>query len=177
MKELIEQLEKTKAWLKTTFNSTFLHIFHDEGTPEKEIANLRQTITKIIIQLKAQDIKELVFPKNKPLDDRNQGKLVSVRVASEADDNKTYIGTYLGELANGSSVTHTEEGIQLNFSGHNPAIYVPELGRVVMGYESWWGFIETVEDFKEITDDDISSVWYVKALKELSEQEQEKETV
>lgn len=46
-----------------------------------------------------------------------------------------------------------------------------------MGYESWWGFIKTVEDFQEITDEDISNVWYVKALKELSEQEQEKETV
>jgi hypothetical protein len=38
-----------------------------------------------------------------------------------------------------------------------------------MGYESWWGQINSPEELKAITDVDIQNVWYVKALKEMAE--------
>jgi hypothetical protein len=49
--------------------------------------------------------------------------------------------------------------------------YVPDLDRVVWGYESWWGVIKGPEELKEITDEDIQNVWYVKAMKQMSERE------
>lgn len=50
----------------------------------------------------------------------------------------------------------------------NPAIFVPDLNRVVWGMESWWGPIESKEKLHQITDEDISNVWYVKAAKEFN---------
>ena len=41
----------------------------------------------------------------------------------------------------------------------------PEMGEVVYGCESWWAAIENEDDLKEISDLDINSIWYVKALK------------
>ena len=49
----------------------------------------------------------------------------------------------------------------------NPAIYVPELGKIIFGMESWWGIIESPEELKDISDDDISNTWYVKLLQEM----------
>ena len=51
---------------------------------------------------------------------------------------------------------------------HNPAIYVPELGKVIYGMESWWHAIKDEKELKDITDNDIDNVWYVKALKEVN---------
>jgi hypothetical protein len=48
---------------------------------------------------------------------------------------------------------------------------VPDLARVVMGWESWWGEIRTPDDLRQITNADVENVWYVKALKTLSEQQ------
>lgn len=52
---------------------------------------------------------------------------------------------------------------------HNPAFYVPSLKRVVFGCESWWGHIDGPDALKQITDEVIDGVWYVQALKSLSE--------
>ncbi len=51
----------------------------------------------------------------------------------------------------------------------NPAIFVPELKKIIYGCESWWGEIESPEDFKEITSDDINNVWYVQLLKAMED--------
>ena len=44
----------------------------------------------------------------------------------------------------------------------NPAIFVPELGKIIFGMESWWGRIKSEEELKDITDGDIENVWHVK---------------
>jgi hypothetical protein len=58
-------------------------------------------------------------------------------------------------------------------SYHNPAIVVPELGKVVMGCESWWGKINTQEDLEQISDEDIRKNWYVKLLLDMVEKKKE----
>lgn len=55
----------------------------------------------------------------------------------------------------------------------NPAIYVFDLQRIIFGAESWWSIIENPEELKDITDDDINSQWYVKALKAMHNEEPE----
>lgn len=93
------------------------------------------------------------------------GKFVKIRPCKE---DKTFLGIYLGEIDAGMMVQHSRETKELKIYRHfNPAIFVPDLNKVVFGCESWWGIIESEDDLKEITNDDIENVWYVKALKTL----------
>lgn len=65
------------------------------------------------------------------------GKTVSVRLAG--DDQKTYAGVYLGDLPlNLGFRYHRDTKILEPYTVSNPAMWVPELGRVVWGAESWW---------------------------------------
>lgn len=92
---------------------------------------------------------------------------VSVRPAS---GNKTYLGIMIGNapIYFGSSYNRKTQEIKVDYH-HNPAIFIPDLMTVVLGCESWWGKIEKPEDLQQITDADINNVWYVKALKAMSE--------
>lgn len=97
------------------------------------------------------------------------GKFVSIRPCGDEYQGKTYLGLFLGDLPLGIAVSHNPDTKELNLSYRaNPAIYVFELNKIVFGAESWWGVIETEEELKEITQDDIDNVWYVKALKAIS---------
>jgi len=51
------------------------------------------------------------------------------------------------------------------------AIFVPELGEIIYGYASWWGHINSVDEIKDISDDDIDNVWYVQMLKAMETKE------
>lgn len=94
------------------------------------------------------------------------GAWVKIRVV---DSDKTHLGVYLGDFTSGFGGAFTKDHkLALHWSMGNPAIYVPDLKRIVRGYESWWGVVETPDDLKEITDADINDVWYVRALKDLS---------
>lgn len=94
------------------------------------------------------------------------GSWVSIRPCS---DDKTYLGVYLGDMTADFFHSYNIKTKVLSVIPHgNPAIYVPDLKRVVWGCESWWGIIDTPEKLRKITNSDIENVWYVKALKELS---------
>lgn len=96
----------------------------------------------------------------------NVGCLCEIRPCGEEYKDKSYIGIYLGDLPIQilSSYDRTT-GILKNSTMNNPAIFVPELRKIIYGCESWWREIETIEDFKGITDEDIDNIWYVKLLK------------
>ena len=75
---------------------------------------------------------------------------------------------YLGELPISTHISHNSDTKELNVSfSNNPAIFVFELNTIIYGCESFWGIIESEDDLKEITDDDIDNVWYIKALKSI----------
>lgn len=98
---------------------------------------------------------------------RNVGRPCKIRVCEEKSSEKTYFGIYLGELPYFLNALFSEEsGILTCSAASNPAIYVPELKKIVYGIESWWGFINGPEELKDITDADIDNQWYVKLLKE-----------
>lgn len=106
---------------------------------------------------------------NKTIDNHglhNIGCLCEIKPCGEEYKNKSYIGIYIGDLPIQilSSYDRTT-GILKNSTMNNPAIFVPELKKIIYGCESWWREIETVEDFKGITDEDIDNTWYVKLLK------------
>jgi hypothetical protein len=96
------------------------------------------------------------------------GAWVAVRPVGEE---KTYLGVMLGDYRPPSLAFNHETGeirVTKRVFG-NPAMWVPDLDRVVMGWGSWWGEIRTPDDLRQITNADIENVWYVKALKALSE--------
>jgi hypothetical protein len=101
------------------------------------------------------------------------GSWVAIRPVSDNVEKKTYLGVYLGSLPVKDAVTSYHMKTQeLSFMVRdNPAIFVPDLNRVVYGYESWWGRLKEPGDLKQITDQDIQNVWYVKALQALTPRE------
>lgn len=83
-------------------------------------------------------------------------------------DEKTYFGLYLGEFPRMPYSSFNEESGMLKFGvSGNPCIYVPELGKVVWGDESWWSRMDREEELKEITNETIDGQFYVQMLKAL----------
>ncbi len=95
------------------------------------------------------------------------GSFVSIRPCAEECSGKTYLGVYLGDLPLSAGISfHKETGVlTISRSMYNPAIWVPDLKRIVFGCESWWGAIKSPNDLKNITDADINGIWYVQAAK------------
>lgn len=106
------------------------------------------------------------------------GRFVAIRAVPSVDpEEKTRLGIYLGNLNSGIHSEYNPETqvLTIDRTGGNPAIFVPDLARIVMGYESWWGYINTPDDLKQISDADIDSAWYVQALKVMSQYSSEEE--
>ena len=95
------------------------------------------------------------------------GTFVAVRPCDDECEGKTYLGIFLGNLALSMSVRYSSKDMNLypQYTMHNPAMWVPELKRIIMGCGSWWGKITSPDDLRKITDADIDNVWYVQALK------------
>lgn len=97
------------------------------------------------------------------------GALVAVRPCAEECKGKTYLGFYLGDLPLQNTVRFNEkEGVLKVGTLTNPAMFVPELNRIVWGCGSWWHEIKSEDDFKQISDKDINSQWYVQLAKAMS---------
>ena len=162
--EIESAIEQLKDYTK------FIDLMRDKDDPKGVLTRLYNTISRIKMLLELSELKDLEHPKNNAIENPvfgKRGSLVKIRPCAEKYENKTYLGFLIGDVALGSSITLTENKIQLNFARHNPAIFVPELGEVIFGIASWWGGIKSEEELKEITNSDIDNVWYVKALKSL----------
>jgi len=103
------------------------------------------------------------------------GALVSIRPCAEEYEEKTYLGIYMGVIARSvdCAVDIKTEIMTLGFGDHNPAIFVPDLGKIIFGCESWWGEIKSPDELERITDDDIENIWYVKKLRAMIDKEKE----
>lgn len=99
------------------------------------------------------------------------GDMVRIRPCAKEHGDKTYLGIMLGDMALSQMAHYNEEAqtIKISKAMYNPAIYVPDLKKVIYGMESWWGKIKSEADLKKITDLDIGNVWYVKAIEQLAE--------
>lgn len=120
-------------------------------------------------------VKEILFGESEVLKPKllfggKCGDFVSVRPCDPKYGNKTYLGILIGELSLSPLVSWDKEkgALTISHAMHNPAIFVPDINAVVYGCGSWWGRIKSEADLKKITDADIENVWYVKALKHLS---------
>lgn len=99
------------------------------------------------------------------------GTMVAVRPCADKYEGKTLLGMYLCDAPTGVIGRQEGETVMLEMIDYtNPAIYIPETDEIVWGYGSWWGEIESPEKLREITDEDIQNIWYVRALKQLEAQ-------
>lgn len=106
-----------------------------------------------------------------PLFSGTPGDFVAIRPCADEYEDKTFLGILLGDVALSARVRFdAEKGeLRVDKSFYNPGIFVPDLGKVIYGCESWWGRINTPEGLEKITDADINDVWYVQALKKITE--------
>ncbi len=97
------------------------------------------------------------------------GDFVAVRPCAKQFENKTYLGILLGEIAETTlgQYDETKRELRIEHALHNPIIFIPDLLITVRGYESWFKRIRSKKELSAITDQDISNIWYVKALKAL----------
>lgn len=103
---------------------------------------------------------------------RPPGSFVAIRPCGPEYGEKTYLGILIGWVPVRSGVRYDPATKTMSFhhDGENPAIYVFDLKRVILGCQSWWGPIKDESELRQITDGDIENVWYVKALKALAEE-------
>jgi hypothetical protein len=127
------------------------------------MAKIYVKLEKIEIANKHETIRPTdIFDHNKP------GTLVQVRPCGDEYKGRTYLGMYLCSAPTGFIGEQVGDKIVLLMNDYtNPAIYVPELNKIIWGYGSWWGPIKSEDQLRQITDDDIKNIWYVKALKQL----------
>jgi hypothetical protein len=94
------------------------------------------------------------------------GDPVAVRPCGKEYEGKTYVGFFIGNVATTKTCQFKKENgvLTVDVGMHNPAMFVPALKRVVYGYESWWGKIESLDDAKKITDSDIEGSMTMKLL-------------
>lgn len=86
----------------------------------------------------------------------NCGCLCEVRPCGEEYQGKSFVGVYLGRLPIAIYTSFNKKtGVLENSTMNNPAFFVPELRKIVYGYESWWRHIRSKEDLKNITEKDI----------------------
>lgn len=168
--ELLEEIGKIKELLKD--RNKFMHLFSDDEA-ERTLAELYKLVGRVEILTNLSTIKDIDFPTNKALNNTTSRGLVMIRPVAAEYQNKTFLGFHIGDVALSTSVGITDDKIHCNFSSYNPAIYVPELKKVIYGIESWWGNIKSEEDFKKITNQDIDNVWYVKMWKQMNKKNHE----
>ena len=164
MKELLQELDSAAEILKDF--GKFKHLFSDDdGT--STLAKLRNTVQQIRLRAQMTKIKEIEYEKADILRScSNSGKLVKIRPCGKEYGEKTYLGLYLGDMATSPSLSIKDDKIAVRMSMHNPAMFVFDLSKIIFGYESFWGVIKTEADLSGISDNDIDSLWYVKALKQ-----------
>jgi hypothetical protein len=162
--ELKKKLDEASELLKDY--TRFIDLFKDK--PVGDLTRLAKTVSEIKTLVGMNELSDVVGPSNSVFEKGlfcQPGALVKIRPCGDEYKNKTYLGFLLGDVATNISFVVKDNEINLSFSGHNPGIFIPELRKVVFGYESWWGEIEDEKEFSEISDSDIQKVWYVQLWK------------
>jgi hypothetical protein len=95
--------------------------------------------------------------------------LMSIRPVADEYNGKTFLGVYVGDIAISQTAMYNKESgvLSVSLGMYNPAIFVPDLGKIIFGYESWWSPIKSVDQVRKITNEDIENTWYVKFLREM----------
>ena len=119
-------------------------------------------------------VRELVLTHMDIPADGKKAELVKVRLAGESE--KTHLGFLLHDIGSDLYASYCKETEVLRIVQYStPPIFVPALGRIVYGAESWWARIQSEAAFADITDGDIENQWYVQAWHEMCRRAEEGE--
>ncbi|WP_373261955.1 hypothetical protein [Hungatella hathewayi] len=98
---------------------------------------------------------------------KSVGKIVRIKRCLEETEEKEYLGILLGEMFSCNAVSYKRKtGLLVVNPVLNPAIYVPELKKIVYGYESWWSFVQSQDEIKSISKDDVLRQFFIRILEE-----------
>lgn len=164
--ELLSHVDDAKAKIESILKGEIP--LSDAGDT---IRNLNQLLTAIESLIRLTDLAKVSRPANTALKEPGptKNRLVKVRPVDPELDGNTYLGFYIGDIAQSIAIyIDVENTLHNKFDRFNPAIFVPELNQIVFGYECWWSTINSVENFSDITDQDIEDTWYVKLFRELN---------
>lgn len=120
-------------------------------------------------------VKEIIFEegetlRTESLSGKRCGDMVAIRPCAEEYENETFLGVLIGDISLSIGATLDEDDVlTIRRQRYNPAIFIPERNAVVYGCGSWWGKIESEDQLKNISDQDIENIWYVKALRQIQE--------
>lgn len=162
----VKMMEMNNFWLSEDFDKLPENLQEEVS----KVLELQKDLSSVIFSLKAKDmaLSEATFLELlKEGWHVKTGDLVKIRPIGDWAEGKTYLGFYLGDAATSAGLKMEDDVIKCYIGARNPAIFIPEVKKIVYGYESWWGRIKSTDEVKEITDDDIDNIWYVKALKAL----------
>lgn len=181
LKEALNEITKDLKFLDMIINSDWnkkekeekFYINSRQFTAIKKLFNLFKSLNW---QLALNEYTNIITKDDKAIDTRRCGIPVKIRPCAEEYNNKTYFGILIGEIpATLSYSIHNKKDLTISRSMYNPAIFVPELKKIIFGYESWWGEINSEEELQRvITDDTINNVWYVQMLQSIQKGEEEK---
>lgn len=86
--------------------------------------------------------KDVVLKNDSVIDQRGCGTPVRISPCGAEYEGKTYDGILLGDIALSISASISNKKMTVKYSFYNPAIYVPELKKVIFGCESWWSRVK-----------------------------------
>lgn len=170
--ELLKTLDELQEVLKD-YNKFIYILSKDEG--KRTLAKTVELTSKIKWLLDASETKDVIHPDNSHFT-RDRASFVKVRPCGKEYGDKTYLGILLGDMACGSSASIEGDKIKLSWVDYNPAIFVPDLHKIIFGYQSWWSEIKGPDNFKEISNSDIENTWYVKMFKGMSKEGNKEES-
>ena len=102
------------------------------------------------------------------------GEIVKIRPCGDEYHGKTYMGVLLGDLPMAARIGLNEKTQVLSVKPmYNPAIFVPELNKIIFGAESWWATVKSEDELTEISDELINNQWYMRMLKSIAGKEKE----
>lgn len=148
------------------FNETYCRFNDDESPVTNDTCNACENFKSKYIEYPITVNKINLDKKYEAYDSHKRGMLVAIRPYNKAYNDKTYAGVYLGDMVYAPHITYNENTKEISVGGmRNPAIYVFELKKIIYGMESFWQPITSIDDIKDISDDDINNQFYVQMLK------------
>lgn len=172
-----KKIERCKHSLPNLTSNKLDYICTADGLEDEQIHDVTEDICESCERFKSRFI-EYPFTihgiENQKIDTNGFGHkcgcLCEIKPCGQEYEGKSYLGFYLGDFPIGILTSYNEEtGILSNHTMNNPAIFVPELKKIIYGMESWWREIHSIEDFKGISEEDIENVWYVRMLREMKQ--------
>lgn len=174
--ELTEKLEAIRAqmgWADDLVHldlveGEFKHYITDEQV--KFVRQIFDLFRSLNWQIHLNKYRTLTVRPDSPVNKDGCGTPVKLRSCKPEHGDKTYFGILLGDIP--LEIHHQIDAagnLTASRSMYNPAIFVPELGDIVFGAESFWGAIESASELDRlITDETIQNLWYIKMLKAMS---------